>query len=240
MINQREISIPKLLIGLAAMMLISVAGAGAETPARLTDVSVSAKDDATSVTVKTGSVPKYHASLIDPRRLVVDFEGTEYEWRKTPLPGTADPIKEIRGSQFRKGITRLVIQLSKPAKFTVTDAGDGIVIVLAPAPAATVASAIPAAPAATPVKPAPKAEPSAPTTLAQTPPGAAPDAPAPTTLTPPAEPETAAPAPQVASAAAEPKAEATTPPTTAPKDPFRVSQAPNRRRTRSPSTTAGG
>jgi type IV pilus assembly protein PilQ len=225
MINQREISIPKLLIGLVAAMLISVAGAGAETPARLTDVSVSAKDDATSVTVKTGSVPKYHASLIDPRRLVIDFEGTQYEWRKTPLPAATDPVKEIRGSQYRKGISRLVIELSKPAKFTVTDAGDGIVIALVTTPAARVASAIPAAPAATPAKPAEKVEPAVPTRLAQTPPGAAPDAPAPTTLTPPLEPEPAAPT-QIASAAPAPGAGATAKPEGAAKDPFRMAQTP--------------
>jgi type IV pilus assembly protein PilQ len=225
MINQREISIPKRLIGLVAAMLISVAGAGAETPARLTDVSVSAKDDATSVTVKTGSVPKYHASLIDPRRLVIDFEGTQYEWRKTPLPAATDPIKEIRGSQYRKGITRLVIELSKPAKFTITEAGDGIVIALASGPAARVASAIPATPAATRPKPAPTIEPAGPTRLVQTPPGAAPDAPTPTTLTPPMEPEPAAPT-QIASAAPAPSSEETVRPESPVKDPFRVAQTP--------------
>ena len=201
--NLSEISIPKLLAGLAVVMLISVAGAGAETPARLSDVSVDTKGDATSVTVKIGAAPKYSAALIDPRRLVVDFEDTEYDWRKTPLPGSSDPIKEIRGSQFRKGIARLVVQLSQPATYSVQDKADGIVIVLdsaagagtapvvTPAPAPARIAAAPARPvAAAPApKPSPAAEESVPVGLVQTPPGSSPDAPALNTLTPPAKPE---------------------------------------------------
>jgi len=172
-----EISILKSLVGLVVVMLISVAGAGAETPTRLTDVSVSTSDDATTVTVKTGTLPKYHASLIDPRRLVIDFDDTQYQWRKTPLPGTTDPIKEIRGSQFRKRVARLVVQLSRPTRYVVEESTDGLVIVLgdraaAGAPPAVAASkpveAAPAKPA--PVPPVPLTEsPAPPTRVAQAP-----------------------------------------------------------------------
>jgi type II secretory pathway component HofQ len=200
MTNQPEVSIPKLLVGLAVVMLISVASVGAGTPARLTDVSVATKDDGTTVTVKTGGVPKYHASLIDPRRLVVDFEDTRYQWRKTPLPGASAPIKEIRGSQFRKGIARLVVQLSRPAKYTVTDVADGIVIVLDGAGAPPVAAKTVAKPVAT----AAKTDPPVPGGLVSTPPGSAPSAPEPATLTPPLTP----PAPRVAAAPVTPPAPA--------------------------------
>src|ERR1041384_6771665 len=98
MIKIQEISIPKALVGLAVVMLISVARAGAETPTRLTDVSVSTGDAMTTVTVKTSAAPKFRATLIDPHRLVVDFDDTQYEWRKTPLAGRVDPVEEIRGS----------------------------------------------------------------------------------------------------------------------------------------------
>jgi type IV pilus assembly protein PilQ len=110
-------------------------------------------------------------------------------------------------------------------------------VLASPAPA-KVASAIPAAPAAAPVKPAPakpspKTQPSAPTTLAQTPPGAVPDAPAPATLTPPADLEPAAPAQiasaeptQIASAEPAPKADAAPRPEGQARDPFRMAQTP--------------
>lgn len=211
--TNREISIPRFLVGLAVVMVISVAAAGAEAPTRLTDVSVGTKDDATTVTVKTGGTPKYHATLIDPRRLVVDFQDTQYEWRKAPLAGSAEPIKEIRGSQFRKDVARLVVQLSRPSRYVVEDRPDGIVILLGERGTAAVAPArvpavtprpvvtTPAAPPtpvvtesaaeAKPVVPAPAAEPKR---VAASP---APVAPAPTPV-PAAKPEApvaAAPAP---------------------------------------------
>src|SRR5207237_8240716 len=90
--TSREISIPKVIIGLAVVMLISVAGSGAETPTRLTQVAVSATNDATYVVVTTGGRAKYHATLVDPHRLVVDFEDTRYQWRTPPLPGSGHPL----------------------------------------------------------------------------------------------------------------------------------------------------
>src|SRR6266536_849038 len=158
MTNQGEISIPKLLIGLAVVMLISVASTGAETPARLTEVTVGTRDEATSVTVKTGGVSKYHASLIDPYRLVVDFDDTRYEWRKTPLTAEAAPIKEIRGSQFRKGVARLVVQLSRPSTYAVEDTAEGIVILLGKTGARALVSTPPAPAAPQPVPPTPSAK----------------------------------------------------------------------------------
>ena len=128
--THREISIPKVFIGLALAMLISVAGSGAETPARLTQVAVSAVNGSTYVMVTTGGTAKYRASLIDPQRLVVDFDDTRYQWRAVPLPGPGDPIAEIRGSQFRKDVARLVVQLSKPVHYAIEPDATGIVIVL--------------------------------------------------------------------------------------------------------------
>src|SRR5205085_9602682 len=128
--TSREISIPKVIIGLAVVMLISVAGSGAETPTRLTEVAVSATNDATYVVVTTGGRAKYHATLVDPHRLVVDFEDTRYQWRTTPFPGSGDPIAEIRGSQFKKDVARLVVQLSRRSRYTIETDANGIVIVL--------------------------------------------------------------------------------------------------------------
>src|SRR5258706_7314774 len=86
-----EISIPKVIVGLAVVMLISAAGSGAETPTRLTEVAVSAINGATYVMVTTGGTAKYHAKLVDPRRLVIDFEDTRYQWRTAPCSRSGDP-----------------------------------------------------------------------------------------------------------------------------------------------------
>ncbi len=210
MINQRGIGIPKFIVGLTAVMLISVALAWAEEP-RLTDVSIGSRDDATTVTVKTGAAPKYHAALVDPRRLVIDFENTQYGWRKTPMPGTTDPIKEIRGSQFKKGVSRLVVQLARPARYVVEESADGIVILLDnPRAAGAGRSTAPATPAALTPPPAP-----APVVALAPAPAPAPSAPEPAAPAP-------APAARVPATAAPvaPKGAARTP------APVRIAQAP--------------
>ena len=98
----REISIPKVIIGLAVVMLISVAGSGAETPTRLTEVAVSAIDGATYVVVTTGGMAKYQAKFVDPHRLVIDFEDTRYQWRTAPLPGWSSSSLDPAATRSRR------------------------------------------------------------------------------------------------------------------------------------------
>jgi type II secretory pathway component HofQ len=163
MTNQREISFLKVILGLAAVMLITVAGSGAETPTRLSDVAISAINGATYVVVTTGGRAKYQARLVDPSRLVVDFEDTRYQWRADALRGSGDPVAEIRGSQFKKDVARLVVQLSHPTRYAIERESNGIVIVLGepgsaarPAPVVrrvAAATSAPATPAPTPALP---------------------------------------------------------------------------------------
>jgi type II secretory pathway component GspD/PulD (secretin) len=129
--TNREISIPKVIVGLAVVMLISVARAGAETPTRLTEVAVSTIQGSTYIMVTTGGTARYQAKLVDPTRLVVDFEDTRYQWRTGPVPGSGDRIQEIRGSQYKKDVARLVVHLSRPVRYTIEREANGIVIVLA-------------------------------------------------------------------------------------------------------------
>ncbi|MBI2155872.1 MAG: AMIN domain-containing protein [Candidatus Rokubacteria bacterium] len=157
-------------------------------PARLSDVTVTSQPDAVTVLVKTSREPKYTAELIDgPTRLVVDLEDTQYAWRKTPLAVGLEPLKQIRGSQYRKGVARLVFEFTRKTGYAIREDGDGLAIIIpaakgdaagrvtrvaeikAPAPAAA-----PEAPAARPSAPEARR---APVQLAQAP--AAPPAPAP-------------------------------------------------------------
>src|SRR3990172_11696069 len=81
---------------------------------RLREVRVSSQPDAVTVFVKTSREPRYNAELIDgPVRLVVDLADTVYSWRKTPLPVGVGPLRQIRGSQWRKGISRAAPYLSQ-------------------------------------------------------------------------------------------------------------------------------
>jgi type IV pilus assembly protein PilQ len=137
-------------IALSALMLVVASSAAHAASARLDDVKVSTEGDATVVTVHTARVPHYTAGMIDsPDRLVLDLEDTTYAWRGSPLAVAAEPIRSIRGSQYRKDRARLVIELSRRAGFVVREGEDGLAVVISaetrapretrsPAPAALV------------------------------------------------------------------------------------------------------
>ncbi len=113
----------------------AVAAAGElHTPAaatRLDDVVVTTKPDITTIHLKTSGRPKYQADFIDtPPRVVVDLEETAFAWRpgRHDLAGTL--VRQIRGSQFRKGVARVVVELTGPMSYAVRQNADGIAIVL--------------------------------------------------------------------------------------------------------------
>src|SRR5213079_2376097 len=150
--------------GVALVLLLTTgAGAGAQTApeVRLQDVSVTTQPDSVTIIVKTSGEAKYQAELMDrPTRLVLDFDNTTYAWRKTPLTIGPEPLKQIRGSQYRKGVTRLVFELTRKVGYAIREESDGLAIVI---PTATITAE--ATPEATP-KPAAKAPAAAPRTAA--------------------------------------------------------------------------
>ena len=168
-------------ISLAAVLLVPAAPAAAQGV--LLDVTVTSQPDALNIFVKTSTEPKYHAELIaSPRRLVIDLEDTVYAWRRIPLTVGIDPVAQIRGSQYRKGVTRIVFDLTHDVGYAIREDEDGLAIVIPTAPGASRAMAMNAgAPPAT--APAPAKTDAAvprpgPTRIAQAPPApAAPAAP---------------------------------------------------------------
>src|SRR5262245_66601352 len=118
-------------IALFALMLVVASTAAYAASARLDDVQVSTEDDVTVVTLHTSRVPRYTAELIDsPNRLVLYLEDTAYGWRTTPLAVTADPVKGVRGSQFRRDRARVVIELTRRAGFVVREDAGGLAIMI--------------------------------------------------------------------------------------------------------------
>ncbi len=147
----------------AALLLVVVAlarAAAAQTPAApvlLTDVSVQRQDDTVTVDVKTSGAPKYTSEFMDgPFRLALDFEDTAYRWKVAPVAVGADPVREIRGSQYRRGIARLVIELTRKAPYTLEPHAAGLRVVFgAPKATAPPAAIAPPKPAAAPRASAP-------------------------------------------------------------------------------------
>jgi type IV pilus assembly protein PilQ len=131
--------------------------------------------------VKTSREAQYKADLVDsPSRLVIDLENTVYAWRKTPLNVGKDPVKQVRGSQYRQGVARVVLDLSRSVGYAIREEPNGLAIVIpTAAPPATAAigngPTMPAVPVPQDASPAVA---SPPVQLAQAAP-AAPAAPAP-------------------------------------------------------------
>src|SRR5881409_12963 len=102
------------VVSLALMLLVPTPSWAQTEPAMLSDVTVSPQADSVTVFVKTSREAQYKADLVDsPSRLVIDLENTVYAWRKTPLSVGKDPLKQVRGSQFRPGVARVVLDLSR-------------------------------------------------------------------------------------------------------------------------------
>jgi type IV pilus assembly protein PilQ len=129
------------------------------TSARLADVAIRHQPDATIVHVKTVGAARYRAELIDsPDRLVIDLEDTVYGWRKTPLVVDRAPVKAIRGSQYRRGVARLVLEFTHKVGYALREDADGLSIVIpagTPAPESAASQATPRVLAAA-AAPAPK------------------------------------------------------------------------------------
>src|SRR5919198_6118741 len=144
---------------LAVLLLLpSVAGAQAAADAvsaQLREVAVVQQGDSTIVQIKTSGAAKYRAEFMDsPNRLVLDLEDTLYAWRKMPLNVSQDPLKQIRGSQYRKGVARIVMEFTRKVGYAIREDADGLAITIpsagGPEPSGTGSMALPATPPETP------------------------------------------------------------------------------------------
>ena len=175
--------IPTVLVAISAAAVLLAPAAPAAAQGVLLDVTVTSQPDALNIFVKTSTEPKYHAELIaSPRRLVIDLEDTVYAWRRIPLTVGIDPVAQIRGSQYRKGVTRIVFDLTHDVGYAIREDEDGLAIVIPTAPGASRAMAMnagaPPATAAAPARTDAAVPRPGPTRIAQAPPApAAPAAP---------------------------------------------------------------
>src|SRR5262245_7511307 len=126
---ERRIPIVLVVVSLALALLVPASPWAQNDPARLSDVTVKPHPDSVTVFVKTSREAQYKVDLVDsPNRLVIDLENTVYAWRKTPLNVGKDPVKQVRGSQYRPGVARVVLDLSRTVGYAIRDAPDGLAI----------------------------------------------------------------------------------------------------------------
>jgi hypothetical protein len=122
------------IAGCVVAMSLAIAGIGssqtADLPVQLKDVSIDRAADGAAVTVKTSGPAQYEAKLIDtPTRLVIDITGATYSSAKTRWTSGVDPVKEVRGSQWKKGIARVVVEMTRNGVgYHIEETPDGLVV----------------------------------------------------------------------------------------------------------------
>ena len=124
----------------ALLLLLAVVAAGigtAQTPdtaVQVTSLSVDRLSDGVTVRIKTSGPAKYQSSFIDsPNRLVVDLPGATYSWSKTTLKSDTEPVRQVRGSQWKGSVARVVVELSRKVGYRIDQDAEGLLIVLEPA-----------------------------------------------------------------------------------------------------------
>jgi type IV pilus assembly protein PilQ len=122
------------------LLLLAVFGASigsAQTPdaaVRVTSLSVDRLSEGVTVRIKTSGPAKYQSSFIDsPNRLVVDLPGATYTWSKTTLNSDTEPVRQVRGSQWKGSVARVVVELSRKVGYRIDEDAQGLLIVLEPA-----------------------------------------------------------------------------------------------------------
>ncbi len=122
------------IAGLVVAVSLAVTGIGSsqttDVPVQLKDVSIERAFDGAAVTLKTSGPTQYEAKLIDsPTRLVIDLSGATYSSSKSRWMSGVDPVKEVRGSQWRKGVARVVVEMNRnDVGYRIDETPDGLVI----------------------------------------------------------------------------------------------------------------
>jgi type IV pilus assembly protein PilQ len=126
-------------VGLLMFLLAVVAGGigTAQTPdaaVQVTSLSVERVSDGVAVRIKTSGPAKFQSSFIDtPNRLVVDLPGATYTWSKTTVNSDVEPVRQVRGSQWKGSVARVVVELTRKVGYRIDADADGLRIVLEPA-----------------------------------------------------------------------------------------------------------
>ncbi len=90
---------------------------------------------ATEVSISGSGPLTYHAlHLQDPDRLVLDFSGSHLNTPENHMSSSLDPVRSIRMGQFTPETSRVVIDLSQPARYSIIGKGNTVTVTLSPRP----------------------------------------------------------------------------------------------------------
>jgi type IV pilus secretin PilQ/predicted competence protein len=100
--------------------------ASATSPS-IRQVHLTQNGDQTEVNISGSGPLAYHAiQMHNPDRLVLDFAGARLRTSENHLASNLDPVREIRLAQFTPEVSRIVIDLRKPAAYNIAQDGDTV------------------------------------------------------------------------------------------------------------------
>ena len=124
-----------LVAGLMALAAVSLAGIGlaqtGDTAPQLTNVAVTEGPQGLAVNIGTSRPTRYQVTLMEaPPRIVIDMDGT-YAAARMRWASKLEPIHEIRGSQWKPGTARLVVELTRPVAYHLEESPGGLTLAIA-------------------------------------------------------------------------------------------------------------
>ncbi len=123
-----------LLAGLVILAGVWFAGIGlaqtADAPPRFKGVKVTELPQGLAVILETSGPLRYQATLIDsPNRIVIDMNGT-YAAPKMRWVPTPEPIREIRGSQWKPATARVVVELTRQVTYRIHEGATALTLTI--------------------------------------------------------------------------------------------------------------
>lgn len=105
-----------------------LAGATA-TSAVISSVAITQAPQRTSVRVEgEGRLEVRSVRMQNPERLVLDFSGARLAVDKTVIPGSSEPVRDIRLGQYRPNVARVVVDLAAASPYQISRDGGAVVV----------------------------------------------------------------------------------------------------------------
>jgi hypothetical protein len=106
-----------------------------KTAGAIEQVHLAQDGGATEITISGSGPLTFHAlHLQDPDRLVLDFAGSHLNTTENHIASNFEPVHAIRLGQFTPDTSRVVIDLSEPARYGITAKGNTVTVTLSPRP----------------------------------------------------------------------------------------------------------
>jgi type IV pilus assembly protein PilQ len=129
-------------LGVSPMLAQTQEPAGATaTSAVISSVAITQAPQHASVRVEgEGRLDVHALRMQNPERLVLDFSGARLAVEKTVIPGSAEPVRDVRLGQYRPNIARVVVDLTGVTPYQISHDGTAVVVLFDAQPEAPTAA----------------------------------------------------------------------------------------------------